>query len=381
MTAAVADTVLEAVLRRDRQVVVAALIAVIAMAWLWILFGAGTGMSAMDMILGSSADSMAGMMAPAVWTLGYAGVMFTMWWVMMAAMMLPSAAPILLLFARINRKEKSAGRPFIPTGIFTAGYLVAWGGFSALATGLQWALERLGLLSPMMATTSYWLGGAILFAAGVWQLTPIKGICLRHCRSPMGFLVQSWRPGRGGAFRMGLEHGSFCLGCCWFLMGLLFFGGIMNLFWIIGLAAFVLLEKTVPMGSWIGRIVGVGAAAWGVLLLVTTTLTIAAPNEYRFEVVDGPTGVPGTTTVAVRLVRGSDNKPVDGATIVEAKTDMGPAGMAEMSGKVTSVASDHPGLYRFSIETGMAGKWELVLTAKVPGETAPVTGKVFYNAK
>ena len=155
---------------------------------------------------------------------------------MMAAMMLPSAAPILLLFARINRKEKSAGRPFIPTGIFAAGYLVAWGGFSALATGLQWALERLGLLSPMMATTSYWLGGAILLAAGVWQLTPIKGICLRHCRSPMGFLVQSWRPGRGGAFRMGLEHGSFCLGCCWFLMGLLFFGGIMNLFWIIGLA-------------------------------------------------------------------------------------------------------------------------------------------------
>ena len=173
--------------------------------------------------------------------------MFTMWWVMMAAMMLPSAAPILLLFARINRKEKSAGRPFIPTGIFAAGYLVAWGAFSALATGLQWALERLGLLSPMMVTTSYWLGGAILLTAGVWQLTPIKGICLRHCRSPMGFLVQSWRPGRSGAFRMGLEHGSFCLGCCWFLMGLLFFGGIMNLFWIIGLAAFVLLEKTVPL--------------------------------------------------------------------------------------------------------------------------------------
>jgi predicted metal-binding membrane protein len=381
MTVAADDTVLEAVLRRDRQVVAAALIAVIAMAWLWILLGAGTGMSAMDMILGSSAGGMAGMMGPAVWTLGYAGVMFTMWWVMMAAMMLPSAAPILLLFARINRKEKSAGRPFIPTGIFAAGYLVAWGGFSAFATGLQWALERLGLLSPMMATTSYWLGGAILLAAGVWQLTPIKGMCLRHCRSPMGFLVQSWRRGRGGAFRMGLEHGSFCLGCCWFLMGLLFFGGIMNLFWIMGLAAFILLEKTVPMGSWIGRIVGVGVAAWGVLLLATTTLTIAAPSQYRFEIVDVPTGVPGTTTVAVRLVHVSDNKPVDGATIVDAKTDMGPAGMAEMSGKVTQAGSDHPGVYRFSIETGMAGKWELVLTAKVPGEMAPVTGKLIYDAK
>jgi predicted metal-binding membrane protein len=351
------------------------------MAWTWILLGAGTGMSAMDMLLGSGTGEMAGMMAPAAWTLGYAGIMFTMWWVMMVAMMLPSAAPILLLFARISRKEKAAGRPFIPTGIFAVGYLVAWGGFSLLATGLQWELERLGLVSPMMITTDYWLGGAILIAAGLWQLTPIKGMCLRHCRSPMGFLVQSWRPGRGGALRMGLEHGSFCLGCCWFLMGLLFFGGIMNLFWIIGLAAFVLLEKTVPMGSWIGRIVGVGVAAWGVLLLAGTTLTIAAPNEYRFEVVDAPTMAPGKAMVTVRLVHTADDKPVDGATIVEAKTDMGPADMAEMSGKVTPAASDRPGVFRFSIETGMAGKWELVLTAKVPGEAAPVTGKVVYDAK
>jgi len=312
------------------------------MAWLWILLGAGAGMSATGMIA-PSPDGMASMMAPALWTLGYAGVMFAMWWVMMAAMMLPSAAPILLLFARINRKEKSAGRPFIPTGVFAAGYLVAWGVFSALATGLQWALERLGLLSPMMSTTSYWLGGAVLLAAGVWQLTPIKGMGLRHCRSPMGFLVQSWRPSRGGVFRMGLEHGSFCLGCCWVPMGLRFFGGIMNLFWIIGLAAFVLLEKTVPMGSWIGRIVGVGVTAWGVLLLATTTLTIATPNEYRFKIADAPTGVPGTTMVAVRLVHASDNKPAGGATIVEAKTNMGPAGMAEMSGKVTPAASDHAG--------------------------------------
>jgi predicted metal-binding membrane protein len=380
MTAA-DDTLLEAVLRRDRLAVVAALVVVIALSWIWILLGAGTGMSAVDMLFGSGPDNMAGMMAPATWTLGYAGIMFAMWWVMMAAMMLPSAAPILLLFARINRKEKLAGRSFIPTGIFAAGYLVAWGAFSALATGLQWALERLGLLSPMMVTTSYWLGSAILIAAGLWQLTPIKGMCLRHCRSPIGFLVQSWRPGGRGAFRMGLQHGSFCLGCCWFLMGLLFFGGIMNLFWIIGLAVFVLVEKTVPMGSWIGRIVGVGVAAWGVLLLATTTLTVAAPDEYRFEVVDAPTGVAGTTAVAVRLVHASNNKPVDDATIVEAKTDMGPAGMAEMSGKVTRGESAQPGVYRFSIETGMAGKWELVLTARVPGETAPVTGKVIYDAK
>jgi predicted metal-binding membrane protein len=203
------DTILETVLRRDRQAVIGALTVVIALSWIWILLGAGVGMPAIDTLLGSGAGDMAGMMTPAVWTLGYAAVMFTMWWVMMAAMMLPSAAPILLLFARINRKEKVAGKPFIPTGIFAAGYLVAWGGFSALATGMQWGLERLGLLSPMMVTTSYWLGAAILVAAGLWQLTPIKSICLRHCRSPMGFLVQSWRPGRRGAFRMGWSTAAF----------------------------------------------------------------------------------------------------------------------------------------------------------------------------
>src|SRR5262249_49002922 len=335
-------TVLEAVLQRDRAVVVAALVAVITIAWIWILLGAGTGMTAMDMPIGSGMPGMAGMMASAAWTLGYAGLLFVMWWAMMAAMMLPSAAPILLLFARVNRSQKASGRPFVPTGIFAAGYLVVWGGFSALATGLQWELEKLGLLSPMMTTTNYWLGGAILLAAGLWQLTPIKGMCLRHCRSPMGFLVQSWRPGRLGAFRMGLEHGSYCLGCCWFLMGLLFFGGIMNLFWIIGLAGFVLLEKTTPMGSWIGRIVGIGLASWGALLLATTALTTAAPNDYRFEAVEVQPFGPGKTTVVVRLVHIPDKKPVDGAVIVESKTDMGPSGMGEMFGKVTASTSDQP---------------------------------------
>lgn len=183
-----------------------------------------------------------------------------------------------------------------------------------------------------------------------------------------------------GAFRMGLEHGSYCLGCCWFLMGLLFFGGIMNLFWIIGLAVFILLEKTIPMGSWIGRIVGFGVAAWGVVMLVTTTLTIATPNDYRFEVAEVQASGPGTTTLVVRLVHLQDKEPVDG-TVIEAKTDMGPSGMAEMSGKVVPATSEQPGLYRFLIETGMPGKWELILTAKVQGEVGPVTGKIIYDAK
>jgi predicted metal-binding membrane protein len=175
-------TVLEAVLRRDRIVVVAALVTVITLSWIWILLGAGTGMTTMAMTLGSGMPGVATMMMePAAWSLGYAGLMFAMWWVMMAAMMLPSASPVLLIFARVNRIQKAGGHPFIPTGIFAAGYLAAWGGFSALATVLQWQLEQLDLLSPMMVTTSHWLGGAILLAAGVWQLTPVKTICLRHC--------------------------------------------------------------------------------------------------------------------------------------------------------------------------------------------------------
>lgn len=263
------STVLERVLRRDRLVVAAALAVIIAIAWIWVALGAGTGMSVVGMTRRSGMPDITGMiMEPAAWTLGYAGLIFAMWWVMMAAMMLPSAAPMLLLFAQVTRKARAGDRPYVPTGIFATGYLIAWGGFSVLATGLQWTLEELGLLSPMMVTTSYWLGGAILLVAGAWQLTPVKGVCLRHCRSPLSFLVGSWRPGRLGALRMGLEHGTYCLGCCWFLMGLLFFGGIMNLFWIAGLAAFVLLEKTIPLGHWVGRIIGIAAVAGGVLMLV-----------------------------------------------------------------------------------------------------------------
>ena len=374
-------TVLEAVLRRDRAVVVAILVGVIVLAWIYILLGAGTGMTPTSVVLGSDMANVPDMMMPVVWTLEYAGLMFVMWWVMMAAMMLPSAAPVLLVFARVNRNKKAGDRPYVPTGIFASGYLVAWGGFSVLAVLLQWALGQLRLLSPMMATTSYWLGSAILFAAGVWQLTPIKSICLRHCRSPMGFLVQRWRPGRLGAFRMGLQHGSYCLGCCWFLMGLLFFGGVMNLFWIIGLTIFILLEKNIPVGSWIGRIVGFGLAAWGAVMFVTTTLTIAAPDDYRFEAAEVQASGPGKTTLSVRLVDLHDKKPVNGAIIIEAKTDMGPSGMAGMSGTVVPASSEQPGLYRFLIETGMPGRWELILTAKVQGEVAPITGKITYDTK
>jgi predicted metal-binding membrane protein len=232
---------LEAVLRWDRVVLVAGLIAVLALAWGWLLAGAGMEMSAVEM---------------------------TGWWVMMVAMMLPGAAPMLLLFARVNRKEKAAGAPLVPTALFAAGYLLVWGGFGAVATALQWGLESARLLSPMLVTTNHWLGAGILVTAGLWQLTPLKAVCLRHCRTPLGFLIGNWRAGRLGALRMGLEHGAFCLGCCWFLMALLFFGGVMNLYWIAGLAVFVLLEKIIPHGHWLGGMAGIGLVAWGIVLAI-----------------------------------------------------------------------------------------------------------------
>jgi predicted metal-binding membrane protein len=184
-------------------------------------------------------------------------------------MMLPSAAPTLLLFARVNRGRGPSfggGAPLVPTGVFALGYLLVWGGFSALAVVLQWALEQAKLLSPMLETTDRWLGAALLLAAGLWQLTPLKARCLSQCRSPLSFLMTRWRPGRAGALRMGLEHGLWCLGCCWFLMALLFFGGVMNLFWIAGLALYVLMEKTLPLGHWLGRAVGLALIGAGVAL-------------------------------------------------------------------------------------------------------------------
>ena len=271
---------LESVLRRDRLVVVIALVAVIVLSWAYILAGAGMGMSSFEMTQsvgvsdstqpsmqemstgGTAADSL---MATGTWTVGYAVVIFLMWWVMMLGMMLPSAAPLLLLFARMMRKEK--GAPYVPTGVFALGYVVMWAAFSAIVTGAQWGLEASGLLSGIMVGTSAVLAAALLIAAGVWQLTPLKNACLRHCRSPIGFLSAHWRPGRTGAFRMGLVHGAFCLGCCWFLMALLFYGGVMNLYWIIGLALYILIEKLLPAGVRIGQLTGVALIAWGAVLL------------------------------------------------------------------------------------------------------------------
>jgi predicted metal-binding membrane protein len=207
------------------------------------------------------------------WTLDYALLMFSMWWLMMIAMMLPSAAPMVLLHAAVTRKGLASAVGAVPnhrllltTTAFIVGYLAMWGAFSLVAVVAQWVLVRGELLSAMMMSTSKLLGSGLLLAAGLWQLTPFKTVCLRHCRSPISFLSTHWHPGVGGAFRMGIEHGVFCLGCCWFLMALLFYGGVMNLIWIIGLALLVLAEKVIPAGVAFVRVTGLLLIAWGVWL-------------------------------------------------------------------------------------------------------------------
>ncbi len=183
-----------------------------------------------------------------------------MWAIMMIGMMLPSAAPMILIYAAVARKAQSQGSPIAPTAFFTAGYLFMWTVFSLLATVLQWQLDRLALLSPMMVANSPKLGATLLIAAGIYQLLPMKNSCLKHCQSPFHFISTHWRSGNLGAFSMGISHGIFCIGCCWVLMLLLFVGGVMNILWIAAITGFVLLEKILPRGERAGK--------WGGILMV-----------------------------------------------------------------------------------------------------------------
>ena len=265
-------TLTERVLRRERAVIVAGLGAMVLLAWAYVLLGAGTGMSALHM--SSWRLPLPGVEPHALpaWTPGRALVSLAMWWAMMIAMMVPSAAPVVLLYARVlrhNRGGGTAGAAVVPTASFAAGYLAVWLLFSAAAVALQFALERAGLLdATMMWPTSRWLTGGLLMAAALYQLSPLKSACLGHCRSPVEWLARYWRSGRAGAFRMGAHHGAYCVGCCWALMLLLFAGGVMNLVWIAGLAGLVLVEKLTPWGTAIARWSALALGAAGTFLLL-----------------------------------------------------------------------------------------------------------------
>jgi len=253
---------IERIFRRDRIVVLGALAAVVLVAAAYTVAGPG-------MDLAMSGDLGGAIMVPAVWSPAYAALMFAMWWIMMVAMMVPSAAPMVLLVAAVAQRQSAPAQPLATVAAFVGGYLVVWGAFSLAATLLQWGLEALRLVSPMaMASTTPVFAGILLLAAGLYQLTPLKHACLGHCRHPLGFVAGHWRPGGWGAFRMGLHHGAWCLGCCWALMLLLFVGGVMNLVWVAAIALFVLVEKIAPFGAVLGYVAGIALAGWGVALLV-----------------------------------------------------------------------------------------------------------------
>jgi len=260
------STMLERILKRDRLVVSGALVLVAGGAWVWLLAGAGMDMNAFEMTRHSMMDMPAP--ATATWNLSYAVLMFFMWWIMMVAMMLPSATPVVLLAALVNRRTKVESPPYGSTISFVSGYLLTWAAFSMLAVAAQWLLERSGLLNAMLVSTNKLMAGLLLLLAGVWQLSPWKHACLRQCRNPIEFLSTQRRSGNSGALIMGLYHGSYCVGCCWFLMALLFAGGVMNLYWIIGLTLYVWIEKVAPAGLMVSRLIGVLLIAWGMIVLV-----------------------------------------------------------------------------------------------------------------
>lgn len=261
----------ETLLKRDRAILAGGLAALTLIAAAYTVLGVGMGLSAVEMTAMAEGAGSASMTHPAAWTPGYAALVFLMWWIMMIAMMTPSAAPMILLHAAVKRRTQPAADAAALSAVFLAGYLAAWGLFSALATGLQWALELRGLVSPaMLSVTSGSLGAAILIVAGAYQFTPLKQACLRHCRSPAHFLSRHHRPGRAGAFRLGVVHGAYCLGCCWVLMALLFLGGVMNLYWIVGIALFVMAEKLLPRGEGLARLAGAALVLGGLWMLAAT---------------------------------------------------------------------------------------------------------------
>jgi predicted metal-binding membrane protein len=257
---------------RDRLVVAGAAGLIVVLAALYTVFGVGMQMTAVEMTaMARPIGQPMQMGGPLEWTAGYALLIFLMWWVMMVAMMTPSAAPVLLLFTAVKKTGAEAAQAARLSLLFLSGYLLAWGGFSALATALQWALEVWGLSSgPMMTLSSRLIAGGVLAAAGLYQLTPLKQACLEHCKSPAQFLSRHARPGAAGALATGMHHGAYCLGCCWGLMALLFVGGIMNLYWIAGLALYVLAEKLLPGGLWFSRITGWLLVLAGTLVMITS---------------------------------------------------------------------------------------------------------------
>jgi predicted metal-binding membrane protein len=267
------DSALELVLRRDRFVVVAALAAITAIAWIYLLQlsapmsppAASNAMPGMDMA------QMGAALAPATRLplLREFLLTFVMWAAMMVGMMTPSAAPMVLLYARVGRHAAKEGKPFAASGWFASGYFLSWTCFALVAALVQEALQHAALITPMMASANWLVSGAVLIAAGLYQWTPLKDACLKQCQSPLGFIQRQggFRSNALGAQRLGLIHGAYCIGCCWALMALLFVGGVMNLLWVAGIAILVLVEKITPAGRLLSRIAGAALVIAGAVMV------------------------------------------------------------------------------------------------------------------
>jgi predicted metal-binding membrane protein len=257
---------IESLLLRERMFILGGMAGLTAAGWAYLFYDADANHCA----------RMAEMALPHMsgWSWVEFSLMFAMWSIMMVAMMVPSVAPMVLLFASINRRRHAQRRPYVPTAIFLGGYLAVWTGFSLLATTAQWVLQRFALLSAAMASTSAIFGGLILLAAGTFQWTHWKNACLSHCRTPLHFLMTDWKEGNRGAFRMGWRHGLFCTGCCWALMLLLFVAGVMNLAWVAALSALVLAEKVLPKAKLVIRVSGVALAAAGIWMLTSAAIRV-----------------------------------------------------------------------------------------------------------
>jgi predicted metal-binding membrane protein len=253
--------------RRDRVLIASCIVLITVLSWAYLLHLSRQASSSVE------ADTMMekmGMVMNQPWSLREVGLTFGMWAVMMVGMMTATALPVLLLFAGAHGHRGKRGVR-LAVALFGLGYITVWLGFSAFAAAAQWGLHQAALLSSTMATSSTPLAGGILIAAGAYQLTPLKRGCLIRCQSPLGYLMSSWRDGAGGALRMGLRHGAFCLGCCWALMGVLFVVGVMNLAWVGVLTAFILVEKLGSTGARVSRAGGAILIAFGVILVSRLT--------------------------------------------------------------------------------------------------------------
>jgi predicted metal-binding membrane protein len=260
---------LERILSRERIPVLAALAGLTALSWAYLATMAGGMHEMADTLAMPDMPGMAqGAMRSAPWTVAHFAMMLGMWAVMMVGMMLPAAAPMILFFAAFARRSREQGHRAAPVGIFVAGYLAVWSAFALAATTLQWGLDRAALLSSHMAAISPVLGGAILIAAGLYQWTPLKDACLGLCRSPVAFVMERWRAGTGGAFRMGVEHGVYCAGCCWLLFALLFPLGMLNIAALAVITALIFAEKSLPMGRHVSRVAAVALIIYGVMVLL-----------------------------------------------------------------------------------------------------------------